>query len=270
MIGGVGQRMLTGVAKKTAAEFFTAVDDVLTGPVAAPAAVADRSRPPAARRVRCTGRRRGPGRRRSCRGRSLARRVALLGALVGGFVARLGVRRRRSALLGRMTAAGQRGYGDACVHRGGGPDRAGAGAADGGQRQGQPGRSASSTWSAASRRPAPSWSCCPRRRPPVSRPASPPEELWDLVERGARPGHRADPGRGRAARRAHRARHVRARPRARARSTTRRCWSARAATVLGVVPQDAPVLRRGPRRAAAGSPPATRPSWWTPSLAGSA
>jgi len=31
MIGGVGQRMLTGVAKKTAGEFFTAVDDVLTG-----------------------------------------------------------------------------------------------------------------------------------------------------------------------------------------------------------------------------------------------
>ncbi|MDQ3311848.1 MAG: carbon monoxide dehydrogenase subunit G, partial [Actinomycetota bacterium] len=31
MIGGVGQRMLTSVAKKTAGEFFTAVDDLLTG-----------------------------------------------------------------------------------------------------------------------------------------------------------------------------------------------------------------------------------------------
>ncbi len=31
MIGGVGQRVLTGVAKKTAGEFFSAVDDVLTG-----------------------------------------------------------------------------------------------------------------------------------------------------------------------------------------------------------------------------------------------
>ena len=31
MIGGVGQRVLTGVAKKTAGEFFKAVDDVLTG-----------------------------------------------------------------------------------------------------------------------------------------------------------------------------------------------------------------------------------------------
>ena len=31
MVGGVGQRMLTGVAKKTAGEFFSAVDKVLTG-----------------------------------------------------------------------------------------------------------------------------------------------------------------------------------------------------------------------------------------------
>jgi carbon monoxide dehydrogenase subunit G len=31
MIGGVGQRMLTGVMKKTAGEFFAAVDNVLTG-----------------------------------------------------------------------------------------------------------------------------------------------------------------------------------------------------------------------------------------------
>ena len=40
MIGGVGQRMLTGVAKKTAGEFFAAVDDVLNGRAAAPAAAA--------------------------------------------------------------------------------------------------------------------------------------------------------------------------------------------------------------------------------------
>ncbi len=42
VIAGVGQRMLASVAKKTAGEFFTAVDDVLSGraaaPVAAPAA----------------------------------------------------------------------------------------------------------------------------------------------------------------------------------------------------------------------------------------
>jgi uncharacterized protein len=34
MIGGVGQRVLSGVAKKTAGEFFKAVDDVLTGKAA--------------------------------------------------------------------------------------------------------------------------------------------------------------------------------------------------------------------------------------------
>ena len=31
MVGGVGQRVLSGVAKRTAGEFFSAVDDVLTG-----------------------------------------------------------------------------------------------------------------------------------------------------------------------------------------------------------------------------------------------
>jgi uncharacterized protein len=37
MIGGVGQRVLVGVAKKTAGEFFQAVDDVLTGAARVPA-----------------------------------------------------------------------------------------------------------------------------------------------------------------------------------------------------------------------------------------
>lgn len=39
-VAGVGQRMLVGVAKKTAGEFFSSVDDVLTGK-AAPADVAE-------------------------------------------------------------------------------------------------------------------------------------------------------------------------------------------------------------------------------------
>ena len=39
VIGGVGQRMLSGVAKKTAGEFFSAVDDVINGRAAAPALV---------------------------------------------------------------------------------------------------------------------------------------------------------------------------------------------------------------------------------------
>jgi uncharacterized protein len=41
MIGGVGQRMLAGVARKTAGEFFAAVErELVHGPVSAPAAVA--------------------------------------------------------------------------------------------------------------------------------------------------------------------------------------------------------------------------------------
>ena len=40
MIGGVGQRMLSGVAKKTAGEFFRNVDDVLTGKAVAEAPAA--------------------------------------------------------------------------------------------------------------------------------------------------------------------------------------------------------------------------------------
>jgi carbon monoxide dehydrogenase subunit G len=47
-IGGVGQRMLAGVAKKTAGEFFSAVDDVLTGRAAAPAAAPEAAGVPAA------------------------------------------------------------------------------------------------------------------------------------------------------------------------------------------------------------------------------
>ena len=43
MIGGVGQRVLSGVAKKTAGEFFAAVDDVLTGK--APSVPAPREEP---------------------------------------------------------------------------------------------------------------------------------------------------------------------------------------------------------------------------------
>jgi carbon monoxide dehydrogenase subunit G len=39
VIGGVGQRMITGVARKTAAEFFAAVDRELTGKVPAAAVV---------------------------------------------------------------------------------------------------------------------------------------------------------------------------------------------------------------------------------------
>jgi carbon monoxide dehydrogenase subunit G len=91
-VGGVGQRMLAGVARKTAGEFFAAVDDVLnsaapapstTGPGTAPSdepgaapAAAPRlfSRPPPARS-----------------GAALDVRSQLVGVLVGAAVALAGV-----------------------------------------------------------------------------------------------------------------------------------------------------------------------------------
>ena len=89
VIAGVGQRMLVGVAKKTAGEFFAAVDDVLTGraPVAAP-----RAETPAesavfqapAQHVSPAGVR-GDG---FCRGVLTGAAVALLGVLVGGLIGR--------------------------------------------------------------------------------------------------------------------------------------------------------------------------------------
>jgi hypothetical protein len=98
MIGGVGQRVLTGVAKKTAGEFFSAVDDVLTGK--APAVPAPRAEPgelagaapapgvytaPAAASGGATGLSSD-----FVKGAVFGAVVALLGALVGA----LGARRR--------------------------------------------------------------------------------------------------------------------------------------------------------------------------------
>ena len=96
MIGGVGQRVLAGVAKKTAGEFFKAVDDVLTGKapsVPSPrgegevGAVAGAAQPgvftaPAA------GRRAGVLGDDFVRGLVAGAVIALLGALVGGWAAR--------------------------------------------------------------------------------------------------------------------------------------------------------------------------------------
>jgi carbon monoxide dehydrogenase subunit G len=91
MIGGVGQRMLTGASKKMADEFFRNVDAVLLAgtsrvsgdgrpaelgaPVAAPGTVF--TAPPAARRA-------GPG---FAAGVALGAAAALLGAVVGGWIA---------------------------------------------------------------------------------------------------------------------------------------------------------------------------------------
>lgn len=105
VIGGVGQRMLTGVAKKTAGEFFKSVDNILTGktplepdtngsPVAgatdgspvvgatddAPTGVY--ATPAAASRLA------GVGGDDFAKGALLGATVALLGAIVGGVIAR--------------------------------------------------------------------------------------------------------------------------------------------------------------------------------------
>ena len=113
MVGGVGQRMLTGVAKKTAGEFFGAVDDVLNGRAASPAA---RSAAGAPARSGQDGAPQqtvfeAPGataalqasRRRSCLAHWSARALRCVGVLVGGW------------LSGRTTGAA-----DARIHRGSG------------------------------------------------------------------------------------------------------------------------------------------------------
>lgn len=102
MIGGVGQRMLTGVAKKMAGEFFSAVDDVLTG-AAVPSGAAVAEEPTAAEagggeavqheplpgiyRDAVPGRAPSDSDEGFVRGLLAGAGVALLGVLVGGWVA---------------------------------------------------------------------------------------------------------------------------------------------------------------------------------------
>jgi carbon monoxide dehydrogenase subunit G len=86
MIGGVGQRMLAGVAKKLAGEFFAAVDDVLTGRAPAVAAEASQAMPgvyvdPAARPGRVP-------REGFLAGAAVGAAIALAGVVVGGLLGR--------------------------------------------------------------------------------------------------------------------------------------------------------------------------------------
>jgi uncharacterized protein len=91
-VAGVGQRMVTGVAKRMAAQFFTAVDAELSGTVvpieAAPSAAAvgttDAAAPAAAQPQVFTGRAGGPA------GTSDLRTLAV-GAAGGGLLTLLGV-----------------------------------------------------------------------------------------------------------------------------------------------------------------------------------
>lgn len=101
MIGGVGQRLLTTVAKRTAGEFFTAVDQVLNGggveEAGAPLSGVGDGGAPARAGGGGAGPRvyRAPARPRTAipggefaAGVALGAAAALLGALVGGYLAR--------------------------------------------------------------------------------------------------------------------------------------------------------------------------------------
>ncbi|HEX8093463.1 SRPBCC family protein [Jatrophihabitans sp.] len=105
VIGGVGQRMLIGVAKKMAGEFFSGVDDVLTGnrPLAAAGEQADSSAAPAGQDTAvAAGQHPGPAVFTAAgRGKPPARPATesfLAGAVFGAATALLGV------LVGARTA----------------------------------------------------------------------------------------------------------------------------------------------------------------------
>lgn len=88
MIGGVGQRMLAGVAKKNAAEFFTAIEGVLTGPVEEAVANAERVGVDSTPETTASGVYEAPA---AARGKQQAGPVDFRnGALVGAFAALLG------------------------------------------------------------------------------------------------------------------------------------------------------------------------------------
>jgi carbon monoxide dehydrogenase subunit G len=91
MIGGVGQRMLTGVAKKTAGEFFKAIDGHLNGtlPAPDPAAVEPSADRPAMPGVYYDAPTAGEGLSAPvfAKGAVVGAVAALLGVLVGGLLA---------------------------------------------------------------------------------------------------------------------------------------------------------------------------------------
>jgi carbon monoxide dehydrogenase subunit G len=86
MIGGVGQRVLSGVAKKTAGEFFAAVDDVLTGKAPTPAAASTEAAPGVFTAPASAGS--VVGGSDFVKGAVFGAAVALAGVLVGSFVTR--------------------------------------------------------------------------------------------------------------------------------------------------------------------------------------
>jgi carbon monoxide dehydrogenase subunit G len=104
VIGGVGQRMLVGVAKKLAGEFFAGVDEVLTGGSTTPLAEFDRAKPDHAVSDRpAPGTAATGGTFYAAPGQQTpAAREFILGALFGAAAALLGV------LVGARTARQER------------------------------------------------------------------------------------------------------------------------------------------------------------------
>lgn len=95
-IGGVGQRMLAGVAKKTAGEFFAAVDDLLTGRAElAPTAVPPAAEPAGGPAVAAPAVYTAPPRQRP----AVPVGVVLGAVVVGALIALAGV------LIGRLIAS---------------------------------------------------------------------------------------------------------------------------------------------------------------------
>jgi uncharacterized protein len=88
MIGGVGQRVLSGVAKKTAGEFFQAVEDVLTGKAPVPVSASTGSAAAPGVFTAPVPQGRGADRRDFIRGAVFGAAVALAGVIVGSFVTR--------------------------------------------------------------------------------------------------------------------------------------------------------------------------------------
>ena len=158
-IGGVGQRMLTGVTKKMAGQFFTALDRDIAGlpPVGASWREPRRERTataPASGAV-------FPGRAATANASlSLDNGAGFaVGVLVGGLSP------WPASRSGRRSGGGA----DARLHRGRRPGRPGPGAAHRRVRRRPTSTSSSTSPAGASRRPVPSSSSCPSPRRPASR-----------------------------------------------------------------------------------------------------
>jgi carbon monoxide dehydrogenase subunit G len=99
MIGGVGQRMLVGVSKRMAAEFFGNVETVLAGAAPGPSADRPATEPAAAPAGSVFTAPKGgevapAGGGSFVQGIVVGAAAALLGAVVGGWISRRGVRQR--------------------------------------------------------------------------------------------------------------------------------------------------------------------------------